>query len=76
VQAAELQLSGGKMNNFEKIKSMTIEEMAEVFNRKQCEECAYHEMNFNNWRECDADCWAHPKNNYYLKWLKEEAENE
>lgn len=62
------------MNNYEKIKNMTLKEMAEVFNKKYCEECAYKEMNFDNWQNCDADCWAHPNRKYYLNWLEEEAE--
>ena len=30
--------------NFDKIKEMNIDEMAEIFNRKYCEECAYKEI--------------------------------
>ena len=60
--------------NFEKIKNMNVDEMAETFNRKYCEECAYKEMNFDNWKDCDATCWANIQNGYYKKWLLEEAE--
>ena len=62
------------MNNYERIKQMSIEEMAEVFNRKYCEECAYKEMNFDNWEDCDAHCWANITNKYYLKWLESDVE--
>lgn len=62
------------MNNFEKIKTMILDEMAEVFNRKFCEECAYKEMNFDNWQDCDANCWANIKNDYYKQWLQAESE--
>lgn len=60
--------------NYERIKAMDIEEMAEIFNRKYCEECAYKEMNFDNWKDCDANCWAHIKNGYYKQWLQAECE--
>ena len=60
--------------NFDKIKNMNVDEMAEVFNRKYCEECAYKEMNFDNWKDCDVNCWANIQNGYYKKWLLEEAE--
>ena len=62
--------------NFDRIKKMNIDEMAEVFNRKYCEECAYKEMNFDNWKDCDANCWAHIQNNYYKNWLLEEYQDE
>lgn len=62
------------MNNYEKIKAMTLDEMAQVFNEKYCEECAYKDMNFNDWKDCDADCWAHIKNGYYKQWLQQESE--
>ena len=61
-------------NNFERIKNMNVDEMAEIFNRKYCEGCAYKEMNFDNWKDCDVTCWANIKNGYYKKWLLEEAE--
>lgn len=60
------------MNNYERIKNMTLDEMAEIFNRKFCEECAYKEMNFDNWQDCDANCWANIKNGYYKQWLQQE----
>lgn len=62
------------MNNYEKIKNMTLDEMAEVFNRKYCEECAYKEMNFEDWEDCSITCWANIKNDYYKKWLLEEVD--
>ena len=62
------------MNNFEKIKQMSVDEMAEIFNRKFCEECAYKEMNFDDWKDCDAICWAHISNNHYQQWLLQEVE--
>lgn len=64
------------MNWYNKIKKMSIDEMAEIFNRKFCEECAYKEMNFDNWEDCDASCWANIKNNYYKKWLKSEVSDD
>ena len=27
-----------------------------------------------NWNDCNRECWAHPRNKYYLNWLKQEAE--
>lgn len=60
------------MNNYEKIKNMTLDEMAEAFNRKYCEECAYKKMYFTDWEDCDANCWANIQNDYYKKWLLEE----
>lgn len=64
------------MNNYEKIKQMSIEEMAEEFNRKVCEECAYKEMNFDDWKDCDLNCYAHIKNGYYKQWLESEVKDE
>ena len=40
------------ITNYQKIKKMTVDQMAEIFNRKFCEECAYKEMNFDNWKDC------------------------
>lgn len=60
------------MNNYERIKAMTIDEMAKIFNQKFCEECCY-----SSWDEvesCNPQCWANPQNEYYLKWLKKEEE--
>lgn len=54
------------MNNYEAIKQMTIEQMAEVFKQKQCEECGY----CSDWEECkNLECWV--KGDTYLNWLKE-----
>lgn len=64
------------MNNYEKIKAMSIDEMAEEFNRKVCEECAYKEMNFDDWKDCDLNCYAHIKNGYYKQWLESEVKDE
>lgn len=61
------------ITNYIKIKNMTVDEMAEVFNRKFCEECGYKETDFVNWKDCDANCWANIQNGYYKKWLLEEA---
>lgn len=63
------------MNNYEKIKSMTIEQMAKEFNLKQCEECSFiNDGEHTMWKDCNRECWAHPHNKYYLNWLKQEAE--
>lgn len=64
------------MNNYEKIKNMSVDEMAEIFNRKYCEECAYKEMNFDNWKTCDVNCWANIKNEYYKNGYWRSAKNE
>lgn len=46
------------MNNYEKIKNMSIDEMAEVFNGKFCEECG---------------CAEYFDDNYYKNWLESEV---
>lgn len=63
------------MNNYEKIKAMSIDEMAETFNRKYCEECGYRDTPFSDddWQYCSENCWAHPANKYYKQWLESEA---
>lgn len=54
-----------ELNNFEKIKQMNIEGLAELFKQKQCEECPYQP----DWQECEQlDCWV--KGDTYLNWLK------
>lgn len=56
-------------NNYEKIKNMSIEEMAKVFQQKQCEECHYQEGN----EVCqEVECWVN--GDTYLNWLQQEAE--
>lgn len=66
-------LFGGYMNNYEKIQSMTIDEMAQIFNKKYCEECGCNGT-FSTWSNCNPACWAHPKNEYYKQWLEQEEE--
>jgi hypothetical protein len=61
------------MTNYEKIKKMTVDEMAEIFNRKYCEECGYVQY-FDNWKDCAVICWANISNNYYKKWLLSEVD--
>lgn len=61
--------------NYEKIKAMSIDEMAEAFNRKYCEECAYKEMNFNDWRDCHTELHNFMKeNDNVIKQLKSDLE--
>lgn len=58
------------MNNFEKIKQMTVEEMAEFLD-KASEECCYI-CNFNfDTCKLDADCQGNIK-----QWLLSEATND
>lgn len=64
------------MNNYEKFKNMSVNEMAKTFNRKICEECPYYkDMNFDKWEYCDATtCWLNIKKGYCKQWLLEECE--
>jgi hypothetical protein len=58
------------MNNYEKIKKMTIDEMADVFRKKYCEEC-YMQDGLSMWDTCQRiDCWV--KGDAYIKWLESE----
>lgn len=54
---------GGRMNNFEKIKTMSIEEMAEYMG---CEACIYN----------DKDCYTNENlcNKGIKQWLEREVE--
>lgn len=61
------------MNNYERIKNMSIDEMAEFFNRSFCQECGFIEGKFEDWKSCNADCWANNNNGYYKKWLESEV---
>ena len=61
------------MNNYEKIKNMTVEEMARFLTRLHCQECYYQD----DWQECNqVGCWCHKDNGYqsYGQWLLEECE--
>ncbi len=59
--------------NYERIKNMSIEEMAKIFKQKQCEECLYCA---SYWEVCEAeDCW-HFTNETYKQWLEGEATDE
>ena len=61
------------MNNYEKIKNMTIDEMAKELTELMCKDCGYQD----NWQECNqVGCWCHKDNCYqtYGQWLLEECE--
>ncbi len=61
--------------NYERIKNMTIEEMAKLLTQLQCQECGYTD----NWKECNQiGCWCHKNNGYksYQQWLEAESEEE
>lgn len=58
--------------NYEKIKNMTVEEMAETLDAHivyRCLHCFYHYK--NKGKPCDP--WTNCKNGY-LKWLQSESE--
>jgi hypothetical protein len=56
------------MKNIDKIKLMNVEEMANIFRQKQCEECPYQP----DWEECqEFECWV--RGNNYVEWLESEA---
>lgn len=62
---------GASVNNYERIKSMSIEEMAKILTELQCQECGV-----DNWKECNQiGCWCHKNNGYqsYYQWLQAEA---
>ena len=61
------------MNNYERIKQMTVDEMAKELTELMCKDCGYQD----NWQECEQiGCWCHANNGYqsYGEWLLEEAE--
>ena len=61
------------MNNFERIKNMTLDEMAEVLTQLLCKDCGY----VDNWALCQQiDCWCHANNEYkqMKQWLQAESE--
>ena len=61
------------MNNYNKIKQMSVDEMARFLTRLHCQECCYQD----DWRKCiQVGCWCHENNNYqsYSDWLLQEVE--
>lgn len=63
------------MNNYEKIKQMTVDEMAKLLTELQCQECGAHDG--YEWKNCQlVGCWCHANNGYqsYGEWLLQEAE--
>lgn len=61
------------MNNYERIKTMTVDEMAEFLTKELCEDCGYTD----NWQSCtQIGCWCHKNNGYqtYKQWLMSESE--
>ena len=49
------------MNNFEKIKNMTLDELAEFLTLLQCRECQYE----SDYKNClNKACWCHPQNGF------------
>lgn len=60
--------------NYEKIKNMTVKEMAKLLTQLQCQECGV-----DNWKECkQIGCWCHKNNGYksYQQWLQSESEEQ
>ena len=55
---------GGRMNNYEKIKNMTIDEMVQLL-EGDCFRCAYCKLD---------DCWKQDCDNGHKQWLKQESE--
>jgi hypothetical protein len=56
------------MNNYDKIKNMTVDEMAEYISKSSnCGKCAFLELNF----ACHCECSKGIK-----QWLEEECEDE
>lgn len=56
------------MNNYKKIKSMTIEEMAEFLSNNECEQCCVFS---------DIVCEGNPNSDCFVgikQWLEKEAE--
>ena len=51
------------MNNYERIKNMTIDELAEFLCNNECEQCAYKGF------DCGYDCFIGVK-----QWLESEVE--
>lgn len=62
------------MNNFEKIKNMTLDEMAKFMTELLCQECDYIEGDYHNCNQIG--CWCHKNNGYltYKQWLQAESE--
>lgn len=63
------------MNNYERIKNMSVEEMAEMLSEIwDCNECTEHERLSDNPllknENCDNKCFEHCK-----EWLESEAED-
>ena len=61
--AKEVEKEMKRMTNYEKIKNMTVDEMAELLNNKDCDQCAY------KGDECGYDCLIGVK-----EWLQSESE--
>ena len=61
------------MRNIDRIKQMTVDEMAKLLTELQCRECGAHDG--YEWKKCQlVGCWCHPKNGYqsYGEWLLRE----
>lgn len=56
------------MNNYERIKAMTLDEMAEFLDRKSNHECCYHHYNVS--------CIGHDCKDGIKQWLESESEEE
>lgn len=60
---------------FDKIKKMSLEQLAKFLTEIHCQECGYVE---GDWKNCNATgCWCHKNNGYltYSKMLTEEVKN-
>ena len=63
------------MNNYEKIRQMSQQQMAMFLTQIHCRECSYPRDWARDWENCEqTGCWCHPSNNYqdYMKWLSQE----
>ena len=64
------------MRNIDKIKLMSVDEMARFMYELQCEECSSCGGAFR-WQDCEAyDCWCHRESgdDTYKQWLLAESE--
>lgn len=65
---------GTTMKNYDRIKSMTVDEMAKELTQLQCQECGV-----DDWKNCNQiGCWCHKNNGYesYKQWLLSEVKDE
>ncbi len=59
--------------NFERIKSLNLNDMAKELTEFICRECGYVGLDFSDFHDCDIeDCWCHKSNKYRQtkEWLQ------